>query len=86
MTERVDTPEREPALDGDRDDVIAAVWARALGLESIDPDAGFFDLGATSATVLAVVQILRRRWPHLKVVHVFSHPTAARLAAFLGDA
>ncbi|MEU9210506.1 acyl carrier protein [Streptomyces sp. NPDC048415] len=86
MTERTSAPENHLALEGAPGDVIAAVWAEVLDLESVDPDTGFFDLGATSATVLRVVHILRRRWPRLQIVHVFSHPTPAQLAAFLGDA
>ncbi|MFF9393443.1 acyl carrier protein [Streptomyces griseoluteus] len=86
MTESTGVLGDGPTLEGDPGEVIAAVWAGALGLESVDPDAGFFDLGATSATVLEVVQVLRRRWPRLKVVHVFAHPTPALLAGFAGDA
>lgn len=85
MTERTSTPEDGLALEGIPGDVISAVWAEALGLDSVDPDAGFFDLGATSVTVLHVVRVLRRRWPSLQIVQVFSHPTVAQLAGFLGD-
>lgn len=86
MTEVSSTSQGGPALEGAPDEVIAAVWAEALGVDSIDPDAGFFDLGATSATVLNVVRVLRARWPRLQIVQVFAHPTVAQLAEFLGDA
>ncbi|GGS59258.1 phosphopantetheine-binding protein [Streptomyces violaceus] len=72
-------------LDGDSAEVVAAVWAEALGLDTVDPEAGFFDLGATSAMVVDVVRVLRRRWPGVKIVDVFARPTVAQLAAFLGD-
>lgn len=73
-------------LTGPACEVVQAVWAEALGLDAVDPDAGFFDLGATSAMVLDVVRTLRRRWPRLRIVDVFNRPTAAQLAGFLDDA
>lgn len=85
MTDRARAPEVDFALDGAPADVVQAVWALALGEEAIDPDVGFFDLGATSAMILGVVRTLRQRWPSLKAVDVFSHPTVVLLAAFLDD-
>jgi hypothetical protein len=35
--------------------------------------------------ILGVVHVLRQRWPHLRVVDIFSHPTVRHLAAFLDD-
>src|SRR4051812_33772763 len=64
-------------------DVVRAVWSVVLGEDSLDPDTGFFDLGATSADVVAAVARLRDRWPALRVVDVFLHPTVNGLAAFL---
>ncbi|MFE9928526.1 phosphopantetheine-binding protein [Streptomyces sp. NPDC005533] len=85
MTDRPSTSTTEVDLDGDPADVVAAVWAEALGLDAVDPDEGFFDLGATSVMVVDVVRVLRRRWPGIKIVDVFSRPTVRQLAAFLGD-
>ena len=87
MTDRTRTraPETGPDLDGRPVEVLQAVWAQALGVETIEPDAGFFDLGATSEMMLGVVHTLRRRWPHLRIVNLFAHPTVEQLAAFLGD-
>jgi hypothetical protein len=85
MTERTSGPEMSPALDGASIDVVQAVWAEALGLDVVDPDTGFFDLGATSATVVGVVRVLRQRWPRVQIVDIFSHPTVAQLAAILDD-
>lgn len=67
-------------------DVIARAWADALGRPDVDPDAGFFDLGADSATVMEVVRTLRTRWPGLKVADVFANPSVRSLAAHLGEA
>ena len=63
MTDPTITPEPETDLDGDPTEVVAAVWAGVLELDDVDPEAGFFDLGATSAMVVEVVRVLRRRWP-----------------------
>jgi nonribosomal peptide synthetase protein BlmVI len=67
-------------------DLVAQAWAAALGRPDIDPDAGFFDLGADSATVMEVVRTLRARWPGLKVVDVFANPSVRSLAAHLEEA
>jgi UDP-N-acetyl-D-mannosaminuronic acid transferase (WecB/TagA/CpsF family) len=83
MTDHARAPEVD--LDGAPVDVVQAVWALALGEVAIDPDVGFFDLGATSEMILGVVRALRQRWPGLKTVDVFSHPTVVQLAAFLDD-
>lgn len=85
MTERTSDPGIDVDLTGASGDVVSAVWAQALGLDTVDPEAGFFDLGASSAMVVGVVRALRRRWPRIKIVDVFAHPTAACLAAFLDD-
>jgi aryl carrier-like protein len=66
--------------------VIARVWADALGRADVDADAGFFDLGADSATVMEVVKALRARWPELRVVDVFANPSVRSLAAHLDGA
>jgi hypothetical protein len=85
MTEQTRAEDLQIELAGPPEDVIEAVWARALGRGSVDRDEGFFDLGADSAMVLQVVRVLRVRWPRVQVVDVFAHPTVTRLAGFLGD-
>ncbi|MFI7068857.1 acyl carrier protein [Micromonospora sediminicola] len=86
MTDRTSGSGTSLALDGASIDVVRRVWADALGLDDVDQDIGLFDLGATSADMLSVVRILRQRWPRLRVVDIFDHPTVAQLAAFLDDA
>ncbi|MFE5914957.1 phosphopantetheine-binding protein [Streptomyces wedmorensis] len=86
MTETPSEPGAVLELDGPAAEVIAAVWAEALDLDEVDPDTGFFDLGASSSTVVKVVRVLRVRWPDLQLVQVFSHPTVAQLAELLDDA
>ncbi|MFJ8313536.1 MULTISPECIES: acyl carrier protein [unclassified Streptomyces] len=85
MSEPTSSAGTGPDLDGDPGEVVGAVWAQVLGLDFVDPEMGFFDLGATSAMVLEVVRVLRRRWPRIQFVDVFAHPTVAQLAAFLAD-
>lgn len=85
MTDRTSGSAAGLALDGASIDVVKAVWAQALGMDDVVQDAGLFDLGATSATMLEVVRVLRQRWPRLRVVDIFDHPTVAQLAAFLDD-
>jgi hypothetical protein len=71
------------ALAGPAVEVVRAVWAQVLGEESIDAEDGFFDLGATSMDVVKAVVRLRGRWPGLRVVDVFLHPTVTALATFV---
>ncbi len=85
MSEPSSASVSEVDLDGDPAEVVAAVWAEALGVDTVDPQEGFFDLGATSVMVVDVVRVLRRRWPGIKIVDVFARPTIAQLAAHLGD-
>ncbi|GAA1796055.1 acyl carrier protein [Planosporangium flavigriseum] len=85
MTDRTRVPEADLDFDGTPVEILQAVWADALGVEEVDPDAGFFDLGMTSEMMLGVVRVLRRRWPRLRIVDIFSHPTVGQLAAFLDD-
>jgi len=47
--------EEAPAAGGDLEARIAQAWARALGQESIDPDADFFDLGGHSLLGIQIV-------------------------------
>ncbi|MBQ1076232.1 amino acid adenylation domain-containing protein [Micromonospora sp. C31] len=62
---------------------VATVWAEVLG-RAVDPDRGFFDLGATSMTALRVhqrlVAALDREFP---LSALFRHPTVRTLAAHL---
>jgi hypothetical protein len=85
MSEQEGVPRIECPLDGSATDAVAAVWAQVLGVDVVDPDVGFFDLGANSAMVVLAVRALRGRWPGLQVVDVFSCSTVERLAEYLGD-
>jgi hypothetical protein len=66
-------------------DVVHAVWCEVLGVELLDPDVGFFDLGATSSDVMSAVTRLRDRWPDLRAVDMMLYPTVNSLATFLAD-
>jgi hypothetical protein len=76
----------DPELAGDPLEVVVAVWASVLDCGTVAEDVGFFDLGATSMDVVAVVRMLRGRWPRLQIIDVFAHPTVEQLAAFLDHA
>ena len=85
MIDRTQAPAACPGLDGHPVEVLQAVGRRRSVSRPFEPDAGFFDLGATSEMMLGVVRTLRGRWPCLRIVNIFSHPTVEQLAAFLGD-
>lgn len=81
MADSGDSPPVE--LGGPTIDIVATVVAHALGEDEVDPDVGFFDLGASSVVVLTIVEQLRHRWEHLRMVDCFLYPTVTSLAAFL---
>lgn len=62
---------------------VAAVFANVLGATEIDHEAGFFELGATSLTVVRAMNQLRERWPFLGPVDAFAHPTVTALARYI---
>ncbi|MBE1584195.1 amino acid adenylation domain-containing protein [Nonomuraea angiospora] len=61
---------------------VASVFEELLG-HPVDPDATFFDLGATSITLVMAHRELRRLAPGLSVVDLFERPTARALAAHI---
>ncbi len=63
--------------------IVGATWADVLGCTDVDPNVGFFDMGAVSVDVVRAVERLRGRWPRLRVVDVFLYPTVNELARFL---
>ncbi|MFC5833457.1 amino acid adenylation domain-containing protein [Nonomuraea insulae] len=80
-----------PPVPGGRSDVpadpevlrsVASVLEELLG-HPVDPDATFFDLGATSITLVLAHRELRRLAPGLSVVDLFERPTARALAAHI---
>lgn len=48
-------------MDTDVEELVAAVWCEALGLDSVKPDDDFFDLGGNSYNVVETVTRLRER-------------------------
>ncbi|MFF6983659.1 amino acid adenylation domain-containing protein [Streptomyces sp. NPDC008343] len=63
---------------------VAAVWAEVLGLPAAGPDDDFFALGGDSFAAVRAVRAVAEALPGagaLRVVDLFSNPTAAALAA-----
>ncbi|MCT7357193.1 thioesterase domain-containing protein, partial [Streptomyces sp. 15-116A] len=63
---------------------VAAVWADVLGLPAVGPDDDFFALGGDSFAAVRAVRAVAEALPGagaLRVVDLFSNPTAAGLAA-----
>ncbi|WP_327364780.1 non-ribosomal peptide synthetase/type I polyketide synthase [Streptomyces sp. NBC_01296] len=72
--------------DGSIGSLVSNAWAEVLGLASVDPDKGIFDLGANSMTALEAHKIicagLGREFP---LSTLFRYPTVRQLSAFLQD-
>jgi amino acid adenylation domain-containing protein len=63
---------------------IATVWQAALGVDSVDLDDNFFDLGGHSLLVVEVQARLRATLGrNVAVVDLFRYPTVAALAEYL---
>jgi nonribosomal peptide synthetase DhbF len=75
-------PPAIPAADGSSMTArVTAIWAEVLGLQAVDPDANFFDLGGHSLIATRVVNRLRAVVDaEVSIRLLFEHPTAALLA------
>ena len=92
-TAALPTPNSAPAIaapsesGADSEQVIAAIWGKALGRTDIGRDENFFDAGGDSLRLIAVHSELSRAIPTaLTIADMFDHPTIASLAKFLARA
>ncbi|MEU9067499.1 amino acid adenylation domain-containing protein [Streptomyces sp. NPDC048306] len=65
---------------------LAGLFGQVLGLEAVGVEDDFFGLGGDSITVIQLVARAREAGVRLTPKQVFTHRTAAALAAFLADA
>ncbi|MEZ3181248.1 amino acid adenylation domain-containing protein [Streptomyces pimonensis] len=66
--------------------LFAGLFGQVLGLEAVGVEDDFFGLGGDSITVIQLVARAREAGVRLTPKQVFTHRTAAALAAFLADA
>ncbi|WP_374194548.1 phosphopantetheine-binding protein [Amycolatopsis sp. MtRt-6] len=67
--------------------VLCAAFADALGLESVDIDADFFDLGGNSFAAMRLADYVSRELgTETSIRDIFEAPTAGELAARLAGA
>ncbi|EFL19350.1 non-ribosomal peptide synthetase [Streptomyces sp. C] len=70
----------------DTEALITKIWQSALKVDGISADQDFFDLGGDSFTALRSIRALERELGRdIDVSVLYAHPTAASLAAALGD-
>ena len=74
-------PPRDPA-----EELLAGIWARALGLDRVGIRDDFFELGGDSIMSIHVVANARDAGLTFSVKDLFQHPTVAGLAAVSRDA
>ncbi|WP_164019628.1 non-ribosomal peptide synthetase, partial [Pyxidicoccus trucidator] len=67
-----------------REEILAAVWADVLGLESVGSDDNFFALGGDSLRSIQIVARCRARGIELSVGELLAHQTIRELAQRLG--
>ncbi|RKH11913.1 amino acid adenylation domain-containing protein, partial [Corallococcus sp. CA053C] len=63
-----------------REEILAAVWADVLGLESVGSDDNFFALGGDSLRSIQIVAKCRARGLPLSIGELLEHPTVRELA------
>lgn len=78
--------EREPgeAPRGEKETLLARIWAEVLGLEGLGRDEHFLSLGGDSVLAVRLSARLRAEGLGCTPRHLFSHPTVAELAEALG--
>ncbi|RJL21417.1 non-ribosomal peptide synthetase, partial [Bailinhaonella thermotolerans] len=74
---------REP--EGEREELLAAIFAEALGLERVGAEDGFFDLGGDSIVAIQIVSRARRAGLSISPRDVFQHRTVEALALVAGS-
>lgn len=76
-------PEQRP-LDPD---AMSRIWADTLGVESLDPDANFFEAGGHSLVAIQLVTRIERAWPTCRVTprQILANPTPRALCAALAE-
>ncbi|MFT7647913.1 MAG: nucleoside-diphosphate-sugar epimerase/acyl carrier protein [Candidatus Poriferisodalaceae bacterium] len=73
-------------LEGSLDEVVLDIWRSLLGVNDIEADADFFDLGGDSLQVARMVDRLRRHLGfEISLDLVFEHPTPSSLTAALAE-
>jgi acyl carrier protein len=64
---------------------IASVWQKMFGLEQVNVEANFFDLGGHSLLLVQMHSLLREKLSsEFPIVALFEHPTVRALARHLG--
>ena len=77
-------PGGAPASGDDLVLAITSVWTQITGIEPIEPDDDFFELGGSSLMATQVIAELRNvLGVEMSLQTFFQHPTAARLAGEL---
>lgn len=65
-------------------DQLTQIWKEVLGLESVDPDDNFFDIGGTSLLLSEALQKVKKRIDDkVKIIDLLNHPTVRSLSVFL---
>ncbi|MGW7364395.1 non-ribosomal peptide synthetase [Streptomyces sp. NPDC054841] len=71
---------------GRAQNLVRRSWERVLAAPVTDLDAGFFELGGTSAGLVRLLALLRDTYPALGVADLFRHTTVRALASHLDGA
>jgi acyl carrier protein len=62
-------------------DRILAMWQQLLGLEVVNPDANFFELGGDSMTAIRLLRRLREEMhPDVKLDDIYEFPSVSQLS------
>ena len=67
------------------EELLAGIWAEALGVERVDPRDNFFAVGGDSIHFVVVLAKARAAGLNFSFQEFFQHPTVTNLAAYLAE-
>ncbi|MBB5194994.1 non-ribosomal peptide synthetase [Anaerocolumna cellulosilytica] len=66
--------------------VLMEIWNKVLGIDFVDINESFFDIGGNSIQIVQVYSEIEEKFPgSVTVADLFSHPSIVRLASFITE-
>lgn len=71
-------------LNGDKKEIIANIWRDTLGVDSIDCNTGFFELGGNSILLAVVLEKINGRFHvNIPIIELYNNSTINQLVAYM---
>jgi aryl carrier-like protein len=69
-----------------KEEILAEIWAKALGVKEVGVEDSIFDLGGDSLMIFRITTQANQRGLALNARHIFEHRTIAAICSQLGEA